>query len=174
MQNVKNIAVISWAVGALALFGVFSLAYAGNGESQRGKVQLAAAPGAPEAKGNLRFKFDGGELSGKLKVKNLPIQAFGSGNFYGLWFVRTDTDDKAFLGALVDRDGSIIFSDGGAGRTSFEGTRFTTGPNTGDPIALGPEGTNLFIVLIENEINGLTPAPIGPVPGTGVAVSGTF
>jgi len=29
-------------------------------------------------------------------------------------------------------------------------------------------------VLIENMINGFTPSPVGPVPGTGVAVIGTF
>ena len=97
----------------------------------------------------------------------------GSGRFYGVWFVRTDTGDKAFLGALA-QDESIILSRGGRGKVEFAATQFTTGPNAGSPIRFGPAGTNLVIVLIENKINGLTPSPVGPVPGAGVALSGTF
>jgi hypothetical protein len=78
-----------------------------------------------------------------------------------------------FLGALIGED-SIIFSAGGEGATNFAATKFTTGPNTGSAITLGPAGTNLIIVLIENNINGLTPSPVGPVPGTGAAVAGSF
>ena len=80
---------------------------------------------------------------------------------------------KAFLGALIN-DQSIIFSEGGDGQMGFRATKFTTGPAGGSPITFGPAGTNVIIVLIENNINGLTPSPIGAVPGPGVAVSGSF
>jgi len=56
----------------------------------------------------------------------------------------------------------------------FSATQLTTGFNAGGPITLGPAGTNLILGLIENIINGLTPSPVGPVPGTGVAVGGAF
>jgi hypothetical protein len=56
----------------------------------------------------------------------------------------------------------------------FSATQFTDGPAGGSPITLGPAGTNLILVLIEDNINGLTPSPIGPVPGTGVAAAGAF
>jgi hypothetical protein len=81
--------------------------------------------------------------------------------------VRNDANDKAFLGALVGED-SIIFPKGGNGEMKFSATHFTTGPNAGSPITFGAAGTNVIIVLIENNINGLTPSPIG------VAVVGTF
>jgi hypothetical protein len=87
--------------------------------------------------------------------------------------VRNDANDKAFLGALVGED-SIIFPKGGNGEMKFSATQFTTGPNAGSPITFGAAGTNVIIVLIENNINGLTPSPIGKVPGAGVAVVGTF
>lgn len=151
------------------LIGVFSeTAYA-----QTIHVSLSSGPGAPDASGTAKVGFEGSVLVGKVQVKNLPPQPFGSGQFYGVWFVRTDTGNKAFLGALIN-DKSIIFPEGGEGRTDFSATQFTDGPDVGDPITLGPEGTNLIIVLIENNINGLTPSPVGPVPGSGVAVAGTF
>jgi hypothetical protein len=132
-------------------------------------VQLLPRPGAPNASGEATVKFDGGTLVGKVKARNLPAQAFGSGRFYGVWFVRTDTNDKAFLGALISRR-SIILDRGGKGETEFRATRFTDpgGPNVGRAITKGPGGTNLIIVLIENNINGRTPAPVGE------AVAGTF
>ena len=114
-------------------------------------------------------------MEGSVHINNLPVQPFGSGRFYGVWFVRTDTGDKAFLGALLDvNDQSIIFSSGGVGKMKSSATQFTTGTNAGSPITFGPAGTNLIIVLIENIINGLTPSPVGPVPGSGVALAGTF
>ena len=78
-----------------------------------------------------------------------------------------------FLGALA-QDESIILSRGGRGKVEFAATTFTTGPDAGSSIRFGALGTNLVIVLIENNINGLTPSPVGPVPGAGVALSGTF
>lgn len=137
------------------------------------RVDLSPGAGAPSASGEAKIGFNGTVMVGKVEVKNLPPQLFGSGRFYGVWFVRTDTGDKAFLGALVN-DESIIFSTGGKGEVEFSATQFTTGSNAGLSISLGPAGSNLVIVLIENIINGLTPSPVGPVPGTGVAAAGTF
>lgn len=158
------------AIMALAmLMGVlFGTAYA-----QNTSVDLSPGDGAPNASGVAKIGFDGTVMVGRVNVKELPSQPFGSGQFYGVWFVRTDTGDKAFLGALV-HDKSIIFSTGGKGEMKFAATEFTTGTDAGSPITLGPAGTNLLIVLIEDIINGLTPSPIGPVPGIGVAVSRTF
>ncbi len=136
-------------------------------------VTLAPGSGAPRASGTARIQLDGTVLEGSVSVQDLPTQPFGSGRFYETWFVRTDTGDKAFLGALVQHD-SIIFSRPGDGQHEFTATKFTTGPDAGSQISLGPKGTNLIIVLIENKIDGLTPSPVGPVPGTGVAVSGSF
>jgi hypothetical protein len=136
------------------------------------EVTLSAGAGAPQASGQAEIKLTATQLQGSVEVENLPAQPFGSGRFYGVWFVRAD-GSKAFLGALIDQH-SIIFSSGGAGETEFAATVFTTGPDQGKPIALGPGGTNVIVVLIENNINGLTPSPVGPVPGTGVAVIGTF
>jgi hypothetical protein len=143
--------------------------------AQTMRVDLAPGPGAPEASGEAQIGFVGTVMVGKVEAKNLPPQPYGSGRFYGGWFVRNDTGDKAFLGALIDvRQQSIIFSTGGKGEMDFSATHFTTGPNAGSPITLGPSGSNQIIVLIENNINGLTPSPAGPVPGSGVAVAGTF
>ena len=141
--------------------------------ASRTHVTLTAAAGAPGASGRAELRLDETVLTGSAAVEDLPAQAFGSGRFYGLWFVRTDTGDKAFLGALT-QENSIIFSHGGDGDINFAATKYTTGPHAGSPIALGTAGTNLLILLIENNINGLTPSPVGPVPGTGAAVAGTF
>jgi hypothetical protein len=167
----KQLAGIVSTVAVLALFGVLlsSPAFAANTHN----VTLSAGAGAPSASGVAKVQLDNTVLEGSARVEDLPSQAFGSGRFYGVWFVRTDTGDKAFLGALVQHS-SIIFSGSGDGHIRFGATKFTTGPDAGSPISLGSAGTNLIIVLIENNINGLTPSPVGPVPGTGVAVSGTF
>lgn len=137
------------------------------------RVQLGGGPGAPGATGTAQLELDNSVLQGSATAQDLPRQAYGSGRFYGVWFVRTDTGDKAFLGALA-QDESIILSRGDRGKVEFAATQFTTGPHAGSPIRFGPAGTNLVIVLIENNINGLTPSPVGPVPGAGVALSGTF
>jgi hypothetical protein len=137
------------------------------------RVELAAGGGAPGSAGVARLELENGVLEGSATANDLPKQEFGSGHFYGVWFVRTDTGDKAFLGAL-SQDESIILSHGGRGKVEFAGTKFTTGPDAETPIRFGAAGTNLVIILIENNINGLTPSPVGPVPGSGVALSGTF
>lgn len=135
-------------------------------------LNLTAGAGAPGASGNVTFGIIDGNVVGRITVRNLPAQPFGSGRFYGLWYVRND-NSKSFFGALVKRE-SIIFSTGGSGVMRFSATRFTTGPAVGSPITFGPAGTNTLVVLIENALNGLTPSPVGPVPGSGVAVVGTF
>ena len=141
---------------------------AGPGEDARGiHVELSALAGAPDAKGSADVRFEQGVLQGSIHVRELPAQPYGSGKFYGVWFVRTDTGDKAFLGALI-HDQSIIFSSGGNGVIKLAATQFTAGPDRGSPIRQGPRGSNLMIVLIENDINGLTPAPVGE------AAQGTF
>jgi hypothetical protein len=119
------------------------------------------------------LRSTGSVLQGVAKGKDLPAQPFGSGRFYGVWFVRTDTSSKAFLGALI-AENSIILPGGGEGRIQFAATHFTTGPDAGSAITFGSAGTNLVAILIENNINGLTPSPVGPVPGTGLALVGTF
>lgn len=134
--------------------------------AQQTPVILTAGGGAPEAGGIATLQFVQGVLVGEVKVDGLPAQPFASGHFYGVWFVRAD-GSKAFLGALIN-DQSIIFSEGGGGEMEFRATKFTTGPAVGSPITFGSAGTNVIIVLIENNINGLTPSPIG------VAVSGSF
>ena len=161
-------AITAMLVALVVLHG--SPAHAGTQVSS--EVALSAGAGAPEASGQAEIKFTGAHLQGSVEVENLPAQPFGSGRFYGAWFVRAD-GSKAFLGALIGKH-SIIFSSGGDGETKFDATIFTDGPDRGKPIALGPVGTNVLIVLIENSINGLTPSPVGPVPGTGAAASGTF
>ena len=161
------------AASAVAMVAAVAVLSSSSALAASTHVTLASGAGAPSASGSAQVELDEGVLQGSVKVRHLPAQEFGSGVFYGVWFVRTDTGDKAFLGALV-QDDSIIFSEAGDGRTTFAGTKFTTGTDAGSPIRLGANGTNLLIVLIENNINGVTPSPVGPVPGTGVAVSGTF
>lgn len=160
---------------AVMISAVFASVFVGIAYAQTTHLSLSSDAGAPDASGFAEIRFDQTVMEGSVHVRNLPSQPFGSGRFYGVWFVRTDTGDKAFLGALVDVNSqSIIFSTGGAGKTEFSATHFTTGPNAGSPITLGPAGSNVIVVLIENVINGLTPSPVGPVPGTGVAVGGAF
>ncbi len=152
------------AILTIATIGVlFSSAAAASST----EVSLSAGPNAPGASGQAEIEFAGTVMQGSASVENLPPQPFGSGRFYGVWFVRTDTGNKAFLGALIGED-SIILSAGGEGATNFAATKFTTGNDAGSAITLGPAGTNLIIVLIENNINGLTPSPVG------VAAAGTF
>ncbi len=145
-----------------------------SANAQTTHLSLSSGAGAPDASGMIDLRFDGSVLQGVAQGKALPAQPFGSGRFYGVWFVRTDTaGDKAFLGALIANN-SIILSDGGEGDVKFAATHFTTGSDAGSPITFGSAGTNRVVVLIENNINGLTPSPVGPVPGTGLALVGTF
>jgi hypothetical protein len=144
-----------------------------SAHAQTAHLSLSPGAGAPEASGMIDLRFTGIVLQGVAQGKDLPAQPFGSGRFYGVWFVRTDTGSKAFLGALIAGN-SIILSGGGEGTMQFAATHFTTGPDAGSPITFGSAGTNRVVVLIENNINGLTPSPVGPIPGTGLALVGTF
>ena len=161
-------------LSVLALFAALGATLSRPAAAAAGiRVALSPGAGAPGASGKAELRLEGTALEGSATVEGLPSQPFGSGQFYGVWFVRTDTGDKAFLGALIEH-GSIIFAQPGDGKVRFDATKFTTGPEAGSPIGLGSHGNNLIIVLIENNINGKTPSPVGPVPGSGVAVSGTF
>ena len=157
-------------VAAVAVAGVLfgSTAFASGNQ-----VGLSPGAGAPSASGKADVKLKEGVLEGSVRVQHLPSLPYSSGRFFGAWFVRTDTGDKAFLGALIEDD-SIIFSSPGDGNLKFTATKFTTGPDAGSRITLGPAGSGEIVVLIENNVNGLTPSPVGPVPGAGVAVSGTL
>ncbi len=165
--------VLSGTFAAIVTIAMLGVLFGSAAHASGADVNLSPMAGAPNASGEAQIEFAGTVMQGSASVENLPSQPFGSGRFYGVWFVRTDTGSKAFLGALIGED-SIIFSAGGEGATNFAATKFTTGPNAGSAITLGPAGTNLIIVLIENNINGLFPSPVGPVPGTGAAVAGTF
>ncbi len=160
-------------IASIAMLIITGLSFAPS-YAQQTFVNLSAGGGALGASGEATISLlPGGVAAGEVEVNNLPPQAFGSGRFYGVWFVRTDTGNKAFLGALISEK-SIILSTGGNGEMKFSATHFTTGLNAGSTITFGPAGTNVIIVLIESTINGLTPSPVGPVPGTGVAVVGAF
>ncbi len=145
----------------------FTLSYA-----QQTFVNLSAGPGAPGASGEATISLlSGGVAVGEIEVNNLPPQAYPR-PFYGVWFVRTDTGDKAFLGALISNE-SIIFSAGGNGEMRFSATFFTDGPHKGAPISFGTPGNNFIVVIIESAINGFMPFPISTPPSS-FAVSGTF
>ncbi len=159
--------VLSGMFAAIVTIGMLAVLFSSAAHASGADVSLSPMAGAPNASGEAEIEFAGTVMQGSVSVENLPPQPFGSGRFYGVWFVRTDTGDKSFLGALIGND-SIIFSAGGEGATNFAATKFTTGPHLGSPITLGTAGNNLVIVLIETSINGLTPSPVG------VAVAGTF
>ncbi len=172
-----NTKVLSGRFAAVVTIAMLGVLFSSAAHASGADVSLSPMAGALNASGEAEIEFVGSVMTGSVSVEGLPPQAFGTGRFYGVWFVRTDqppaSQDKAFLGALVGED-SIIFSAGGEGATNFAATKFTTGPDKGNPITLGLAGNNLIIVLIENNINGLYPSPVGPVPGTGAAVAGSF
>lgn len=170
-----TIRVLAGTLAAAATIAILGALSSSAAAASGADVSLSPMAGAPRASGEAEAEFVGAVLQGEVSVENLPPQPFGSARFYGVWFVRTDTGNKAFLGALISSDSnSIILSRGGEGATNFRATRFTTGPNAGSAITRGPAGTNLIIVLIENNINGLSPSPVGPVPGAGAAAAGSF
>lgn len=156
--------------GSLALGYMSAVAlpaWASGDDAGSSHVELSPGADAPSATGEARVQLDGTVLNGSVRVEDLPAQSFGSGKFYGAWFVRTETDDKAFLGALI-QNSSIIFSSAGDGHLRFAATKFTNGPHADMPISLGSTGKNLIIVLIENKIDGRNPSLVG------VAASGMF
>ncbi len=134
-------------------------------------VEMAAGPFAPGAEGEIEFSVVNGVLSGEFEAEDLP--ALGSHAFYVLWFVRTDTGDKAFLGPII-HDGSIFFLTGGDGELEFSAAAFTdpSGPNAGSGITMGASGTNFFVLIAENMIDTFMPFPIS-APPTSFALTAT-
>ncbi len=121
----------------------------------------------PSASGTLSFSLSGGVLSGRAEIENLP--PLGSHLAYVLWFVNKDTNDKAFLGPLIQDDKqTILFQSAGDGAVAFSASKFTAGSAAGSPITPASPGNNLFILLVENNIDFSNPSPIG------TAVSATF
>src|SRR5215510_6731244 len=174
------------AVSTLALFGCGLAASKDDSaarsaeqqsadENDRGSrdekhVRFQPGPFAPSASGRIAFIVQGGVLSGHIEAKSLPAQ--GSHAFYVLWFVRTDTNDKAFLGPIVG-DESILFMAKGDGEMSFTASEFTDGPNKGSPISLGTPGDNFFVVIAEDHIDTFMPFPVSPPPSS-FALMATF
>jgi hypothetical protein len=149
-------------LGAIVTVVLLAVVFLGTAEGNSRRVDLLPRADAPRASGEVKWDFQGGHFIGKMKANKLPAQEFGSGRFYGLWFVRLDTGDKAFLGAAINKRSIILFA-GGKGELEFRATHFTdpSGPNVGRPITLGPRGTNFFILLFGNNLNGRTPSPVG-------------
>ena len=133
-------------------------------------LDLQAGPFAPGAQGKVVFKVMDGVLEGKIEARNLP--ALGAHAVYVLWFVRTDTGDKAFLGPIVNRD-SILFLTSGNGEMRFRASAFTAGPGAGSAISLGATGTNFFVVIAEDHIDTFMPSPVSPPPAS-FALTATF
>jgi hypothetical protein len=122
--------VLSGTFAAIVTIAMLGVLFGSAAHASGADVSLSPMAGAPNASGEAEIEFAGAVMQGSVRVENLPSQPFGSGRFYGAWFVRTDTGNKAFLGALIGED-SIIFSAGGEGATNFAATKFTTGPNAG-------------------------------------------
>ena len=137
-------------------------------EAKRTEIELQPGPFAPDARGEVEFRVRNGVLSGDFEAKNLPAQ--GAHAFYVLWFVRTDTGDKAFLGPIVNHD-SILFLT--KGELRFRAPAFTTGDHAGLGISLGASGTNFFVLIAENKIDTFMPFPVSAPPSS-FALTATF
>ena len=131
-------------------------------------MDLLPGPFAPGARGEVEFRVESGELSGKIEAQNLPAQ--GAHAFYVLWFVRKDTGDKAFLGPIVNHD-SILFLT--KGELRFSAPAFTDGLHKGSGISLGASGSNLFVLIAENKIDTFMPFPVSEPPSS-FALTATF
>jgi len=166
MMRRKRFAILSVsAIVALTLLGLSIPIIQARGNT----LKLAPTSGSltPSASGELSFSLSGGVLSGRAETEDFPPQ--GSHLAYVLWFVNTDTGDKAFLGPLIqDGKHTILFHSEGDGAVAFRASEFTAGPHAGSPITFASTGNNLFIVLVENKIDFANPSPIG------TALSATF
>ncbi len=131
---------------------------------------MQPGPFAPGAHGEVEFSLGAGVLAGSIEAQNLPAQ--GSHAFYVLWFVRTDSGDKAFLGPIVGND-SILFLAAGDGDMQFRASAFTSGPDAGSGISLGPTGKNFFVVIAEDHIDTFMPFPVSTPPAS-FALTATF
>lgn len=135
----RAIALVLLAAVTVAAVVVVGNDYHPAGAGRRHRGEAGGGAGAPAAGGVAQVELEASILDGSIRVKDLPAQPFGSGRFYGAWFVRTDAGDKAFLGALIDDD-SIIFSHPGDGSIKFAATEFTTGPHAGSHITFDSSG----------------------------------
>ena len=159
-----------WFVG-LVLASVVSLAVVVPlAAAKMTHIDLRPGPFAPGAKGEVEFRLGDGVLVGKIEAENLPAQ--GAHAFYVLWFVRTDSGDKAFLGPIVGHD-SILFLTASDGEMRFRASAFTAGPNAGSGISQGPAGTNFFVVIAEDHIDTFMPFPVSAPPAS-FALTATF
>ncbi len=140
--------------------------------AQTTNIALQAGPFAPNSTGHVVFTISNGVLSGHINAQNLPSQ--GPHAFYVLWFVRTDTGDKAFLGPIIDQQAqSILFMTAADGTSSFIAPAYTTGPHAGSSISLGAQGSNFFVLIAENQIDTFTPHPVATPPAS-FALMATF
>ncbi len=167
-RRAKALVLPCLAVAIVVILGVTLLAYASSAKASN--VELQPGPFAPGASGEVAFTVKDGVLSGDVEAESLPAQ--GAHVFYVLWFVRTDTGDKAFLGPVVHGD-SILFLTGGGAEMSFKASAFTNGPDTGSAISLGSPGTNLFVLIAENHIDTFQPFPVSTPPSS-FALTATF
>ena len=133
-------------------------------------IVLQPGPFAPHSTGHVVFNIHGGVLSGQIEAQNLPAQ--GVHAFYVLWFVRTDTGDKAFLGPVIN-ERSIFFNRVSDGGMSFRAPAFTDGPDKGSRISLGVSGSNFFVLIAENHIDTFMPFPVSTPPSS-FALTATF
>lgn len=140
--------------------------------AQTTNISLQAGPFAPDSAGHVAFTISNWVLSGHINAENLPSQ--GPHAFYVLWFVRTDTGDKAFLGPIIDQqDQSILFATVANGASSFRAPAYTTGPDAGSPIILGAQRSNFFVLIAENKIDTFIPHPVSTLPAS-FALMATF
>jgi hypothetical protein len=168
MRLDRKLSSVSIALAIVLLTLSLSTVYA-RSKTRSNEVELNPTSGSltPSSSGTVEWSFSSGVLSGKFDVEDLPAQ--GSHLAYGMWFVNTDTGDKAFLGLLVtEEETTILFLQNSNGEATFSAAKLTAGPNAGSPITLASDGNNLFILLVEKSVDFANPSPVGS------SVSGTF
>lgn len=162
--------VVASAVISILLLASPLVAASGSDNSST-HLRLQPGPFAPDSSGQLVFRIDNGVLSGRLNAEDLPAQ--GAHAFYVLWFVRTDSGDKAFLGPAISEQQSILFFTVSDGHMSFRAAVYTAGPHAGSPISLGAHGSNFFVLIAENVIDTSMPHPVSAPPAS-FALMATF
>ncbi len=136
------------------------------------RITLHPGPFAPNSTGHLTLTISQGVLSGRASAEDLPAQ--GPHAFYVLWFVRTDTGNKVFLGPIIDQETqSILFMSEADGRMGFNAPAYTTGPNEGSSVSLGAPGNNFLVLIAENQIDTSVPHPVSAPPAS-FALMATF
>lgn len=164
MKIALPIAAIGVLLGVLTLVSPIA--------AQTTNIRLQPGPIAPSSAGHVVFSIDRGVLAGHIVAQNLPGQ--GPHAFYVLWFVRTDTGDKAFLGPVIDEESqSILFTATANVSMGFRAAAYTAGPDTGSAISLGSQGHNFFVLIAENQIDTFAPHPVATPPAS-FALMATF